>query len=518
MAILHLIIALIALLPSAVLAHDDGVPSSPGQVEIRFVPPGADGTVSLGIYNSSGKLVRVLSDEWPFDRFQTGRDALSTTWDGLDSAGHRVPAGTYSARGFIVGEIEARGEAFHFNDWIDAPDAPRIVAVRAQQLLPGGDILLAARLAGSAGALVRYSPGNDVRWQTVVTAARPHPAQSAQLAVSDTLAFVLLDGELQAGRLADGSAVSLPMNKSGIKAVAARGSRLAVLDASGLNFYALPDFASQGNAGTLPAEFSSVALLDDNAVAATPDGSVWLWRAGWSRLDIPDDVRVREVSAGKGRTFWALQEASGGGLSVAQYSPEEGKLAEWVPGAEDGKLISVAGAVDSDSMVATLVSADVQRTVAIRRKANGGGWEFVFDKKITASAGFGWTDGKLSASSNELPEELKVRLAENPLDPAASRNLTLRAAANDTGTGLATTDGLPLLRVTTQPGIGRVMLVRGDEADTARFFQGDGACVEEYAISGLGDIKAFDAGDIEMTGSGEAPPPPPVEPDAAEAK
>lgn len=509
MAILHLITALVLLLPCAVFAHDEDGHAAPGQVEIRFVPPGDGGTVSLGIYNSAGRLVRVLCDEWPFDRFQEGRDALSTTWDGLDNAGQRVPPGTYSARGFIVGEVEATGEAFHFNDWIDATDAPRIAAVRAQQLLPGGDILLAARLVGSTGALVRYSPENAVRWHTVVTASRRHPAQSAQLAVSDTLAFVLLDGELQAGQLADGAAVALPMAGTDIKAVAARGSRLAVLDASGLNFYGLPGFSPQGNAGALPAELSSVALLDaDSAVAASHDGSVWLWRSGWSRLAIPDDMRIREVSSGRDRTFWALQEAPDGTLSAAQYSEEEGNLAEWIPGAGDGKLTSVAGAMDGDSFVATLASPDVQRTVAIRRKANGGGWEFVFDKKITDSSGFGWADGKLSASSNELPEELRVRLAENPLDPAASRNLTLRAAANDLGTGLATTDGLPLLRVTTQPGIGRVMLVRGGGAGTARFFQGDGACVEEYAISGLGDIKAFDAGDIEMTGSGEASPPP----------
>lgn len=515
MAILHLITALIVLLPCAMFAHDERRNLVPGQIEIRFVPPGDGGTVSLGIYDSSGRLVRVLSDEWPLDRFQTGRDALSTAWDGLDSVGRRVPPGTYSARGFIVGEVEATGEAFHFNDWIDAPDAPRIVAVGARQLLPRGDILLAARLVGSTGALVRYSPESDVRWRMMVTASRQHPAQRAQLAVSDTLAFVLLDGELQAGQLADGAAVTLPMSRPDIKAIAARGSRLAVLDASGLDFYELPGFAPQGNAGALPAEFSSMALLDDGAVAAAHDGSVWLWRSGWSRLAIPDDVRIREVSAGRDRTFWALQEDPSGVLSAAQYSAEEGRLAEWIPGMEDGRLTSVAGAVDGDSFVAALDSPDVQRTVAIRRKANGEGWEFVFDKKITTSSGFGWSDGKLSASSNELPEELKVKLAENPLDSAASRNLTLRAVANDTGTGLTTTDGLPLLRVTTQPGIGRVMLVQGGEANTARFFQGDGACVEEYAITGMGDIKSFDAGDIEMTGSGEAPPPA-VEPDTTD--
>ncbi len=518
MAILHLIFAALVALVTGAALHAEEPHAAARGIEIRFVPPGAEGTVSLGIYASSGKLVRVLCDEWPLDKFRVGLDGLSVTWDGLDAAGRPVPPGAYSARGFIVGGADVRGEAFHFNDWIDEADSPRIVAVAARQLLPGGDILLAARLVGATGALVRYSPESDVRWHNVVKGPRPTPAQSVGLAASDTLAFVLLDGELQAAQLADGAVLPLPMNKSCVKAIAARGSRLAVLDDAGLAFYALPDFAPQGNAGALPAAFTSVALLDEGAVAAAPDGSAWLWKSGWSRLDIPDDVLVREVSGGRGRTFWALQEMPGGAFSVAQYSPEDGRFAEWTPRAEDGKLVSVSGAAEQDYFVAALSSPGVQRTVAIRRKGNGQGWEFVFDKKITASSGFGWADGKLAASSSELPEEIKLRLAENPLDPSAPRNLTLRAVANETGTGLSTTDGLPLLRVTGEPGFGRVMLVPGTKPNTARFFQGDGACVEEYSITDLGDITSFDAGTLDMAEAGEAAPPPAMEPEDDAAK
>lgn len=513
MATLRTLILMAAWLAIASFLRAVGPAEATRPVEIRFVPPGADGTVSLGIYNAAGKLVRVLCDEWPFGRFEAGRDALSTTWDGRDAAGQTVPAGTYSARGFIVGEVEVDGEAFYFNDWIDGPEAPRIEAVRAQQILPGGDILLAARLAGAAGALVRYSPESDVRWHSVASKPRTQQIHNAQLAVSDTLALVLLDNELLAVKLSDGRDAPTPISRPGIKDIAARGAQLAILDAAGITFFALPDFTPQGDAGPLPVPMESATLLEDGAVAAAAsDGSVWVWRSGWTRLDIPDDVRVREVSAGRGRTFWALQQTQGGALSIAQYSPEDGRLAEWTPGVEDGVLVSVSGATERDLFVATLDQSGAQRVVAIRRKKDGGGWEFVFDKKITASAHFGWAEGKLTAFSNELPEELKVSLAVNPLDPAAPRSLTLRATADDTGTGLSTTDGLPLLRVTTQPGIGRVMLVRGVSPGTARFFQGDGACVEEYRLSKLNDITAFDAGALEMTGSGEAPPPPPEDP------
>ena len=169
-------------------------------------------------------------------------------------------------------------------------------------------------------------------------------------------------------------------------------------------------------------------------------------------------------------------------------------------------MLSVTGTPEMDYFLALLVGEDVRRSVAIRRK-EAGGWEFVFDKKITRCADFGWTDGALSASSNGLPEELTIEVAENPLDPGAPRSLTLRAVTDGSGTGLMTTDGLPLLRVSGETGYGRVMMVEGHTPGAARFFQGDGACVEEYALTNLAQMTAFDAGTIEMAGAEEAEAP-----------
>ena len=516
MALLHLATgaALACALTSALFAQEaahEGQP--PRAVEIRFVPASADGTVSLGIYDSSGKLVRVLCDEWTFSRFRIGLSNMSTTWDGLDDAGQPVPDGTYDARGFVVGEIAIGGEAIHFNDWIEGADSPRIVSVAAQQLLPDGDVLLASRLAGGTGALVRYSPESEARWKTVVSAAQNEPgAARVQLATADTMAFVLLDGKLHAVSLSDGSETPLPMPLGSVKAVAARGDRLAILDDKAVRFYQLPQFASQGEAKKLPTEFVSIGLLDQGAVAAAKDGSVWRWQAGWSRLEMPSEVKVNGISGGQSDSFWTLEERADGSTAVAHYSAEEGRLAEWVPRVEDGKLTSVSAAVDRDYFAATLALGDAQRCLAIRRKADQSGWEFVYDKKITPSAQFGWFDGKLVPQGDEVPRELTVTLMENPLDPSAPRKLKLQALANDSGSGLATEDGLPLLRVSAGPSFTRVMVVPGPQPDSAHFFQGDGACVEEYSLKKLQLITSFDAGSIRMTGQGEAKPPPPEEP------
>ena len=95
-------------------------------VRITFLPPPLDGTISLGIYDAKGKLVRVLHREADINEFNIGTDALSTTWDGKDDAGENVPAGKYSAHGFVVGDLKIEGVGFFFNDFVTADDSPRI--------------------------------------------------------------------------------------------------------------------------------------------------------------------------------------------------------------------------------------------------------------------------------------------------------------------------------------------------------------------------------------------------------
>jgi hypothetical protein len=79
-------------------------------VRISFVPPPMDGTVSLGIYDDDGKLVRMLQQEAELDQFEVGDDGLSLNWDGKDDDGYDLPAGTYHARGFAVASMKIEQE------------------------------------------------------------------------------------------------------------------------------------------------------------------------------------------------------------------------------------------------------------------------------------------------------------------------------------------------------------------------------------------------------------------------
>jgi len=75
-------------------------------VRISFVPPPLDGTISLGIYDREGKLVRVLVDQGAIDEFDVGADALNAKWDGKNDSEEDSPAGKYHARGYMVGALK----------------------------------------------------------------------------------------------------------------------------------------------------------------------------------------------------------------------------------------------------------------------------------------------------------------------------------------------------------------------------------------------------------------------------
>jgi hypothetical protein len=65
-----------------------------------------DGTISLGIYDQAGKLVRVLHQNAQLNDFTIGPDSLVTRWDGKDDEHQDSPSGRYHARGYLVGPLK----------------------------------------------------------------------------------------------------------------------------------------------------------------------------------------------------------------------------------------------------------------------------------------------------------------------------------------------------------------------------------------------------------------------------
>src|SRR5437588_12314622 len=130
-------------------------PTEARSVRISFLPPPLDGTISLGVYDAKGKLVRVLHREADINEFTIGSDALSTTWDGKDDAGENVPPGKYSAHGFVVGDLKIEGVGFFFNDWISSAEGPRFSCIRSLAVRDE-NLLLAIALVPTGAGHVLY--------------------------------------------------------------------------------------------------------------------------------------------------------------------------------------------------------------------------------------------------------------------------------------------------------------------------------------------------------------------------
>jgi hypothetical protein len=88
-------------------------PAPAKRVRISFLPPPLEGTISLGIYDGNGTLVRVLHQQAELNEFTIGADALVTQWDGKDDDDEDLPAGKYRAHGYLVGQfkVEDIGQA-----------------------------------------------------------------------------------------------------------------------------------------------------------------------------------------------------------------------------------------------------------------------------------------------------------------------------------------------------------------------------------------------------------------------
>jgi hypothetical protein len=77
-------------------------------VRISFVPPPLEGSISLGVYDKAGKLVRILHAEANLSEFTIGADALVTQWDGKNDDAEDLPTGKYRARGYLVGPLKVQ--------------------------------------------------------------------------------------------------------------------------------------------------------------------------------------------------------------------------------------------------------------------------------------------------------------------------------------------------------------------------------------------------------------------------
>jgi hypothetical protein len=125
-------------------------------------------------------------------------------------------------------------------------------------------------------------------------------------------------------------------------------------------------------------------------------------------------------------------------------------------------------------------------------------WKVDFEKKITAHQSFTIADGKPVVSGGSAPpEKATIKLRANPLEKDAATSLEVAVGFDSGGSFLKTADGLPLQSISETKNLVRVIMAPRD-AKSLDVFQDDTAVVEQFRITSLDQMMAFDCGDFEL--------------------
>ncbi len=434
-------------------------PKRPG-VQIVFTPPELKGTLSVGIYSKSGKLVRTLHREARLKDFVVGLNGLITWWDGKTDAGAVAPVGNYSVRGFAVGAVEFQGEAFHLNDWIDDEAAPRLQRITDLRAEGGGLRLI--------GAL------RDDRCVTF--------AVDAVGAVSDEQPF---------GKVAHfAHGMNTPPDQmpadSKWKPIREAAEQLAGKPV--------------------------IAIDGDDTILATVDERLMLRENGeWRWLDLETLKKPVHACLGREGTFWLIDQAEAG-VEVRQYSFAGEFMRRLAIAPEDPAPVRIAAALANDAIALIEEVPGIQRvrmlSLAATEAAQEDGavsstWKVTFSKTIRANGELAAVQAGLKTAAGEAfaaVEKINVTLLRNQLVRNATTKVDVGVAVDAKGSFLRTADGLPLKRITETPGLKWVAMMKETAGKAVTIFQSDGAVVEEFKARKLASMMAFDAGEYEWAG------------------
>jgi hypothetical protein len=368
--------------PTALLAPTlPPTPSPTRSLRISFVPPPIEGTISLGIYDPGGKLVRVLHRESETDDFTIGHDALITDWDGKDDAGQDLPAGKYDARGYMVGALAIEGIDYFFNDWVTEENTPHLKHIDNISFT-GSNLRLTTMLASGERVELLYDPANDT-----MTRSQGSSSSTDSVQGKDGTHWSIGNGEIQ---------------------------------------------------------------------QLSPSNDV-LRRLAYQATD--PQPKVITASDREDRIF-VLDE--------------------------NGDLQRVRGL----TLLDTKVDAEKQQSVS--------DWKVDFEKKIVAHKDFSLENGTPVATGGKpTPDKITLRLQPNPLKRDKAGSVEVSVGFDQDGSYLKTSDGLPLRTISDTPNLSRALLVLQSEK-AIDVFQDDGAVVEQYRISGVDAMMAFDCGSFEL--------------------
>ncbi|HEY5704698.1 MAG TPA: FlgD immunoglobulin-like domain containing protein [Terrimicrobiaceae bacterium] len=508
--------------------------SSEREQRFAFALPEVEGRISLGVFDSEGKLVRTLCVGAQETDFVVGLNGLITTWDGENDEGQPLGAGKYRVRGYLVGDaLKAEGVAYHFNDWINDEKSPRITRIEDFRRQPGGFVVL-AQTSDSKGPLIfRFDQLRGFLWTNSLNApapatkspgSEPLPGQSRgatfplaefrgaaglssptadtsrMLATTDHYATVFFAGSIHLLKMDDGTTIkTLPESVAHATCMDASDDMLFIGASENIVRIALPGLDPIGDDKT-PVAFNALAANGERKLGASSSGSE-VWEspgAQWKKL--PLSAAVSSLSFGLEGTFWVTAiDAENGEPFTGQFD-KDGEFLRAYRDAFSPVKVCASTAIEEIAVLETSGSAQRLRVLSLEHKPDApGNWAIAFEKTIQDCRRFGIVKGKLAADAGASPQidHVNITLATGGLTPS-SPSLAVRVTFDHAGLWLETQSGLRLAFLASQPNVRRVALLLGPEKEFLTVYAGDDAVVAEYAVRGLGDIVEIDAGEVEL--------------------
>jgi hypothetical protein len=99
-------------------------------------------------------------------------------------------------------------------------------------------------------------------------------------------------------------------------------------------------------------------------------------------------------------------------------------------------------------------------------------------------------------------EKIHVGLVANPLERERPGSADLAVGFDAKGSWLQLADGLPLKAISTTPGLKWAAVGRSAPGEPLVVFQGDGVTVEEFVITKIAEMMAFDCGGFDLPEAG----------------
>jgi hypothetical protein len=462
--------------------------TEPNPDQLLFVPPPADGVISLGVYDKDGKLVRVLKKAAEIDSFKAASDGLIIDWDKTDASGKPVPNGKYFARGVMMGDFTIEGVAFHLNDWVDSKSNPRIHKIASATLLDSRRPTVIAETSQSEVAVLDTN-GNQTKSIPLEFSPISIKTTGQSLLVFDNAQLMLIDPD---------SGTPAPRQTfPDIRDADASGDRLVVLSGNQVIYQSnatLQDLKSPTE------DLYRCALLSTSIVVATKGANIWrLNGSDFVAIDPGEAGELLDMNAGAQDCVWLLVKMTS--TTLLKQIDSSGKLLREIELPPELQTVTrLAAARDNDTLLLISESGPTQQVIGIRfQTANQGKsiWEKWFDHSLTTYKFFDLKDGKVIPADTRVESPaVFVKPANDPMENTRQPQFQLSVVADDSGAWITDSDGLPLIQVCTTKNIKQTRCV-SDSANGLRVYVSDGTVVEEYHAPNLENLFRFDAGSFD---------------------